>query len=387
MKQVPFLFSAAFSALILTTNAQSVTAPKEVRILVDSVTKQQVVESLNQFLAQKEGPNKSNQLVLQSDLPAMSALLDELKGMDKNNKMKDDHFFKPVLQNLADAGGGRVFLQVAYLGVIDSIPAVRLSFRLMGIKDNGRYLFYTALSQNTAGWKSRKIGFVDFRYRDSLNLEEAKAYVDYIAACSKRLNVKSEPITFYDCVDFPDVCQILGIDYKLDYSGVRYDDITGHGLNETVEICGGYTDRFRFDRHDLWHDRLHMVLSTDKINRPVDEGCAYLYGGSWGKTWPEVRALFNAYAAAHPDADWLKLYSGSNNFYLDGNKNFVVAYYINALLVQKIEKEKGFAPVMALLGCGKRQANEDNYFAALEKITGITRANFNQTVWELIKQN
>ncbi len=385
MKQITWLLFALLMVCSSFSHAQSVTVPKEVRFLVDSATKQQLVESLNQFLAQKESPNKADQYVLPADLPAMSALLDELKGMDKNIKLKDDHFYKPVLENLVDAGNRRLVVQFAYLGYADGASVLRASFRLMAVEENGSYRFYTMLRQNTLGWKLKKIDFCSFYYRDSLNMSEARAYVDFLASCNKRLNVKAEPVLYYSCADYPEVLQLLGIDYKLDYSGIRYDGLIGHENNQTVTLIGGYTDKSRFDRHDLWHDRLRMVLSTDKINRPVDEGCAYLYGGSWGKTWPEVLALFKKYAADHPDADWLKLYSGYNNFYQEDYKTFVIAYFINALIVQKTEKEKGFAPVMELLSCGKRQADEDNYFKALEKVNGITKADFNKTVWELVK--
>jgi hypothetical protein len=387
MKQLVLSLFALLMMYVYSSNAQPVIIPKDVRFLVDSATKQQLVESLNQFLAQKESPNKANPYVLPADLPAMSALLDELKGIDKNNKLKDDRFYKPVLENLIDAGNGRLTVQFAYLGYGDGAPALRASFRLMAVKENGHYCFYTVLKQNTAGWKLKRIDFGSFYYRDSLNLKEARAYIDFLAACNKRLKVKAEPVIYYDCANYPDALQLLGIDYKLDYSGIRYDGLVGHENNQTITLIGGYTDKSRFDRHDLWHDRLHMVLSTDKINRPVDEGCAYLYGGSWGKTWPEVLALFKEYAAGHPDADWVKLYAGSNNFYLDGNKPFILAYAINALIVQKIEKERGFEPVLELLGCGKRVTGDDNYFKALEKVSGITVNNFNKSVWELLKKD
>ena len=63
----------------------------------------------------------------------------------------------------------------------------------------------------------------------------------------------------------------------------------------------------------------------------------------------------------------------------------MAAYVINALLVQKIEKEQGFAAVMELLSCGKYEKGNENYFKALEKITGINKANFNAEVWKLVR--
>ncbi|HZX59374.1 MAG TPA: hypothetical protein VFE54_11635, partial [Mucilaginibacter sp.] len=89
------------------------------------------------------------------------------------------------------------------------------------------------------------------------------------------------------------------------------------------------------------------------------------------------------YAANNPDADWLKLYTESAKFEND-EKPMYIAYALNALIVQKIEKEKGFEPVKELLGCGKRETGDNNYFMALGKVTGITKANFNTKMRELI---
>jgi len=87
----------------------------------------------------------------------------------------------------------------------------------------------------------------------------------------------------------------------------------------------------------------------------------------------------------NPNADWFALYTENKVF--DGKeKPMYVPYFLNALIVQKIEKEKGFAPVMGLLGCGKREKGDENYFKVLEKITGITKADFNKSMWELIKK-
>ncbi len=385
MKRITILI--ALVGMAFSSSGQFLVIPKEIRLTIDSVTKRQLFESLNHFLDQKEGPNKNNTYVLKDDLPAMSAFLDEMKGMDKNAKLKDDHFYKPFVQNVVDVGNNNLLVQLTYMGYAEGLPILRASFRLMAKKDGDKFYFYSVLNRNTAAWKVKKIGYIYFYFKDSLNVHEAKAYLEFVNACNKRLDVKAEPISYYECNNFPEVLQVLGVDYKSNYTAIRYDDITAHENNTTVEINGGYTENYSFDRHDLWHDRLHMVLSTSKINRPVDEGCAYLYGGSWGTPWPEVVAIFKKYAAEHPDADWLKLYHGNVRFNADPEKPFYVAYFINALIVEKIEKEKGFAPVMELLGCGKRQDDEDNYLKALEKVSGISKGDFNATFWQLLKSN
>lgn len=126
------------------------------------------------------------------------------------------------------------------------------------------------------------------------------------------------------------------------------------------------------------------MLLPDLINRPVDEGCAYLYGGSWGLSWKEILEKFKTYAAASENADWLALYNESRNFDEKAAHPLRVDYVANALLVQKIEKEKGFSAVMELLGCGKKETDNANYFKALEKITGISKSNFSSSIARLI---
>jgi hypothetical protein len=132
---------------------------------------------------------------------------------------------------------------------------------------------------------------------------------------------------------------------------------------------------------------LHNVVSTSIINKPVDEGTAFLYGGSWGLTWQQILDKFKTYAAANPNADWLALYNEGKNFDEGAKFPLNIDYTINALLVKKIEKEKGFPSVIELLSCGKYQKDNENYFKALEKITGISKADFSANVWALIKAN
>jgi hypothetical protein len=40
---------------------------------------------------------------------------------------------------------------------------------------------------------------------------------------------------------------------------------------------------------------------------------------------------------------------------------------------------------MELLACGKREKGDENYFNALEKVSGISKANFNTAMQDLIK--
>jgi hypothetical protein len=386
VKPLRLVLAAISLCIVFSSSAQSVIVPDMASLAQDTVVKNQLISSLNGFLGQKDGPNKDNRYVLKEDLPETSALLDEIKGVEQSNKYNIKNFYKCHLANVVKLEAGDYLVQFSYLGIADSVPVMRACFRVMAKARDGKFYFSSPLKWNTISWKTRKTGNVSFHYKAAINLADANEYLKTVNFYDRKLNAPAQSIDFYYCDNFPEALQITGIDYKSDYNGVKADNLSSHENGQNLMVAGGHIYQYSFDTHDLWHDRLRNVMSADIINRPVDEGCAYLYGGSWGFDWLYVLAKFKQYAADNPNADWLSLYIDTKNF-VEGDKSMKVPYVLNSLIVQKIEKEKGFAPVMELLGCGKRETGDENYFKALEKITGITKTNFNAAMWALIKKS
>jgi hypothetical protein len=364
-------------------SAQSVIIQSGIKLPADTIAGKQLISSLNAFLSQKEQPNKENKFVLNEYLPETSDLLDEMKGIERNSKAND--FFKPYLNNVVELDANNFIVQLSYMGVMDNVPVLRASFKLSAKRQGMQFYFSSPLKQNTISWKSKRYNRLTFYYKDTLNSDAAKAYQKQVDFYDTKLKTPNLPIEFYYCDNLTEALELLGVEYKADYNGSKNNSLSSHENNIVLVLNAGYSDRSRFDAHDLWHERLRLVMKSDIINRPVDEGCAYLYGGSWGYTWQEIIAKFKKYAGENPNADWIALYTDNKIF--DGKeKPMYVPYFLNALIAQKIEKEKGFASVMELLGCGKREKGDENYFKALEKVTGISKANFNNTMSELIKK-
>ena len=153
---------------------------------------------------------------------------------------------------------------------------------------------------------------------------------------------------------------------------------------DPIELFGNNNSSFdEFDPHDLWHDRLSLVIPRSKVNRPVDEGCSYLYGGSWGFSWIEIFKAFKEQIASNKNTNWLEIKETPISF-KTGDFSNQADYIVNALLVKKIEKEKGFEGVWELLNVGPFEKGNEKYYQTLEKLTGITKANYNEKIWELI---
>lgn len=364
-------------------SAQSVIIQSGIRLPADTAVGKQLISSLNGFLGQKEQANRENKFVLKEDLLETSDLLDEMKGIERNNKAND--FFKPYLNNVVELDADNFIVQLSYMGVMDNAPVLRASFKLRAKKQGTQFYFSSPLKQNSIAWKSKKYDGLTLYYKDTLNSGAAKAYQKQVDFYDAKLKAPKLPIEFYYCDNLTEALQLLGVEYKADYNGSKNNSLSSHENNTVLVLNAGYSDRSRFDAHDLWHEWLRLVMKSDIINRPVDEGCAYLYGGSWGYTWQEIITKFKKYAGENPKADWITLYTKNKIF--DGKeKPMYVPYFLNALIAQKIEKDKGFPAVLELLGCGKREKDDENYFKALEMITGITKANFNNSMSEFIKK-
>ena len=374
------------TGLSLTSSGQSLVIPDGINLPKDSLIKRQLISSLNGLLAQKELPASKNEFILKEDLLETSALMDEMRKMEQNTKLKDTASYKCYLTNAIKLNEDNFLVQLCYLGIADNSPVLRAAFKLLAKKEGNRFYFYSPLKQNTIAWKSKTINQTTYHFKDILNTTDVREYQKTVSIYNQKLNAPVTPTQFYYCSDLAEALQLIGIDYKLDYNGMKNNNLTAKENNISLVMNGWTSNRYSFDPHDLWHDRLRTVMSNEVINRPVDEGCAYLYGGSWGLTWTEVLTSFLAYAATHPNADWEALYKASEN-YASGDKPLKIGYAINALIAENIEKEKGFSEVLKLLSCGARKNGDANYFTALEKITGINQTGFNSYVWKLLKQH
>ncbi|XZF12732.1 hypothetical protein ACTHGU_13170 [Chitinophagaceae bacterium MMS25-I14] len=367
---------AAQSALII---------PDHIRMPKDSIAAKQLVSSLNKFMALKDGPNEQNSYITKTAYLETATLVDEMKDIERNEKLKDSSFYKLYLQNAVRLDSISFLVQLAAIGVKNNVPVLRAGFELIAYKEGDHYSFASPLQRNTALWKTKIINGCTFHYKHDASAVIAAGYEKNAAFFDKKLLVKDRRTEMYLCDDFPEALAALGVCYKADYNGYVHNLLLSRNAQKTLFVRGADPAE-SFDPHDEWHERLHNILPASMVNKPVDEGCAYLYGGSWGLSWQDILSQFKTKVASNPSADWLTLYESFHNFADSSKQPLMTGYVINALIVQKIEKEKGSAAVLELLRCGKYEKGNENYFKTLEKLTGINRANFNEKVWALVKQ-
>jgi hypothetical protein len=364
---------------------QPIIIPKFLRLPSDSVQNKNLISSLNGLLTQALQPNKDNSFIDSDYLPETSLLLDEIKGMENAGPDKNN-FYKCYLSDITPIDSNERIVQFSYLGTDETTPLLRASFKLIAKRTGDKYLFYSPLQRNTLKWTKKKEGKFVFYFKTELNTTLANNYAKKAAEFDKKLNAPEYITEMYFCDNVQEAIELLGVTYKADYSGFSHDNFASLENNKCVFVFGmSGMDPEALNIHDCWHERFHNAVGDiSTINRPVDEGCAYLYGGSWGYSWPAIFKKF--LTAAGIDKDWLKHFTENKNFGENQQFHLYPAYVINALLIKKIEKEKGFSGVMELLTCGKKEPSNENYFRALNKIIGINQTNFNVSIEKLIEE-
>ena len=350
----------------------------------DSIESKNLTTSLDNFLFSAQKPNEENKFVFESEKIETCIQLDEINGIEKSGKFKDDFFYKPYLTNVVLLKDNNYLIQVSYIGTSESLALLRASFEFIAHKTNNSFTFSSPLLLNTKNWKVEKVGNNIFHYQNTINKVKLKEFNKLATSFDLKLKATNKITDYYCCDNIIELQKLIGVDYKSDYNGETESVWSSSFGERKLIVFGNNNSTFsEFDPHDLFHDRLSLVIARSKVNKPVDEGCAYIYGGSWGLTWKEIFKEFKEQIASNKNTNWTEIKETPISFKTKDFPNSA-DYIVNALLVKKIENEKGFAGVWELLNVGPFEKGNDKYYATLEKLTGITKANYNDKIWELI---
>src|SRR6218665_892442 len=371
-----------FTTLLANAQLNPLRVHSYIALPKDSIESKSLIASINNFLDAAQKPNEENKFVFESEKTETFILLDEINGIEGNKK--SDFFFSPYLTNVVPLEDHNYLIQVSYIGVKGGAAYLRASVEFIAHKKDRSFLFSSPLLRNTKNWKVKKDGNRVFHYRHTINQKQVKEYNALVASFDSKLKLKNKVTDYYCCGDITELLKQIGVDYKADYNGRTESVFSSLSGDRQLIVLGNRNSTFNeFDPHDLFHDRLSLVIPRSKVNKPVDEGCAYLYGGSWGMSWQEIFKNFKEQIAADKNTNWAEVKETPVYFKTKGFSNSADDI-VNALLVQKIEKEKGFAGVWELLNVGPFEKGNEKYYQTLGKLTGITKANYKEKVWELI---
>jgi len=362
--------------------------PPTIVLPQDSMLRVRLLNAINSLLVEVAAPDSTRPSLYDHAKLSNKILFDEMHDIAKSGKYKDEHFYKPYLANMVLRSDSAYTIQINFIGIADTLALLRASFSMIARAYADHVEFYSPLESLTKDWKVQQMGPYCFHFRNAFNEDAAKNYYATIQRYDKKLGASSVSTDLYCCNDFQEALRLCGIDYKSDYNGRTKSSVAENSSNHELILNGVCGAEFGpVDPHDLWHARRSRVIPTNTTNKPVEEGFAFINGGSWGLSWQTILESFKKYVAAHPDADWLEQYNASTNIAEKGAYPLNIDYIINAMVVRDIESSKGFSVAKELLQCGVYQKGNANYFAALEKVTGVTIIRFNEYVKRLIANN
>ncbi len=89
-----------FSILFVKAQTNSLRLSPRIILPGDSMVSKALTTSLNDFLISAQHPNEENKFVFGDEKIVTNIVLDEMNGIEKSGKFKDDYFFKPYLTNV-----------------------------------------------------------------------------------------------------------------------------------------------------------------------------------------------------------------------------------------------------------------------------------------------
>jgi len=380
-------FTAFLVFIIIGAKAQTddLIIGKDIRLPKDSTVQINLLNSLNKFLYSVKENRGIDAWILPEEKAETQLLIDEIQEF----VIGDTIGIKPYLINSELLNDKNSFsIQIAYLSQNDSQPLLKAIIEFIVYEKSGKFLFASPLLRNTKEWKIKIDGHLTFHYQNVIAEKMIDQYIRIAAGYDKKLGVnKASEYYFSDnCQSLTDLMRLAGIHYKLDYNGYAWPMIDFYMEDKRIALYGQKWSRNDFvDPHDVFHSRASVAIPSAMQNHSMICGTAYVYGGSWGMSWNDIKKMFKERMIYDKKTDWLKLYFERYNFGKSQEEHLLITQFINALLVEKIEKEQGFSAVMKLLSSGNIYTERERFFRILEEVTGVNEANFNRKVGVVIE--
>ena len=313
-------------------------------------------------------------------------LIDEIQYFAGNDTIN----YKPYLINLEVLSDKTSYsVQVAYISLESSQPLHAL-FEFIAYKKDGNFLFTSPLVRNTKNWHIKTDDYLVFHYQNKNHEVAVNQYANFIKEYDAKLGVARKTDFYFcdDCESMTQMMRLVGMPYKSDYNGFDWNSLAFEVEDKVIDIFSKrLAQQTTIDPHDLFHMSANIAIPADAKNHFMVCGCAYVYCGSWRISWADIQKMFKNRMSYDKKTDWLTLYFEKYNFGESQERHLLVTQFVNALLIEKVEKEQGFPAVMKLLSSGNMLIQRENFFKILEEVTGINEKNFNKEVGKLIKKS
>jgi hypothetical protein len=385
--KLKLLFTTFFICATIIANAQTdyLTINKNIRLPKDSIEQTDLINDLNEFLFSIKEDKDIETWILSEEKTETQILIGEIQDFANNDTIN----YKPHLINLETFSDNISHsIQIAYMSSENSQP-LHAIFEFIAHKKDDKFLFSSPLVRNTKEWNVKTHDYLVFHYQNKNHEIAVDEYAKYIKKYDEKLGVTRKTDYYFcdDCENLTQMMRLVGMPYKLDYNGFAWNSFYFDLEDKSINIFSKRLSQQKtIDPHDLFHVSASYAIPAELRNHFMVCGCAYVYGGSWRISWTDIQKIFKARMTYDKKTDWLALYFERYNFGESQERHLLVTQFVNALIIEKVEKEQGFSAVMKLLSSGNIFKEREKFFKILEEVTGINEKNFNKKVGKLIDE-
>jgi hypothetical protein len=303
-------------------------------------------------------------------------ILNTLKGVESNEREKIPNYYKPQLISLYKTGDGQYMVSVAFMNE----NSLRAIIELIAAENNGHYTFSLPLYYYTHTWKITTIGNITYHYPDNMNNKRAKIFDHKNMSIASKLGMPPEKFDFYLCNNYQDILHLQGFAYDSEAAGIVTD---GYGPGDSTIFSIMHNEDFS---HDVFHYYAAKIRKNSR-NSASEEGLAYSWGNAYytdehGEMISQQQLVvkFKVYLQQHPQSSLFELFSKGPFIFGDETK---VRSLLASLICDEVERKGGITAIKELIDCGR---GDDNFFRITTKYTGISPANFDLRVKELLEK-
>ncbi|MDP9075989.1 MAG: hypothetical protein M3O71_01065 [Bacteroidota bacterium] len=307
------------------------------------------------------------------------SILNDLKGIENNEKAGDKHYYKPRLINLYPIDNERYIISLAYVNQTAPGVPIRVIFNFIASLNDSQVTFSIPVYYITQDWKTTKVGNITYHYADKINIGRARVFDKKNTNIAVKLGLKPEPLDFYLCNNYQEIMHLLGYEYNSESAGVTTD---GYGVDARTIFSTMHNEDFSHDTFHYYSGKFRKNVR----NSAADEGVAY----SWGNAYytdnngeiispKQLVPQLKQYLQQHPGASLLNLFYKNPLILTNQTK---VRSLLASMVCYEVERQKGVEGVKELLNCGK---GDDSFFLVVNKLIGVNPINFDERVGKLIE--
>lgn len=342
----------------------------QIKLPYDSLTKAGLISTINLFLEEKENDFIGSITLESNHYEKFKDFFGAFKGIENSNQY-GGNFYKCHLKNIVLQPDSSYKVDLSYYGIIENSQVIdRITFSLIARNVDGRFKLYCPFETNTKNWKSKKIENITFYFKDTLNEDVAKDFEHFNRFLSEKLKLETLKFDFYNCQDIQEVYQLLGIKYDLRINGDKQSGWFNSA--NTIFTAGTNKDQYK---HDLTHRYFWLKYGDDR-NWTAEEGYNIYITDFWGESPEQIFRYLKEYIKNNPDKSLYNAFVKHNEYL---KRPIPLKFPLSALLMRKLEREKGFDKILEIVETGK---TDDGYFKLLEKYIGLTADNFDEIIKE-----